>query len=152
MLLALIAAAAVTVAGPASTRCTATGSYDRSALREICSLERAWSQAVASGDVDAPKRALADDYLGIGSSGKRMNKAEMASQPPRTSKSVLFSDNDYVHVRFFGKVALNQGQDTIRTKDGRISHLVWTDTWLNRNGKWQIVQSQDAEVDVHSAE
>jgi hypothetical protein len=55
-------------------------------------------------------------------------------------------------VRFFGNMAVNQGQDTIRTKDGRISHLVWTDTWLNRNGKWQIVQSQDAEVDVHSAE
>jgi hypothetical protein len=151
MLLTLVAAAAVTVSGQPNTyQCTATGRYDKGDLKEICRLERAWSQAVASGDTRGPNRALAADYVGIGSSGKRMNKAEMAAQPPRTSKFIIFSDNDYVHVRFFGNVAVNQGQDTIRTKDGHTSHLVWTDTWLKRNGKWQIVQSQDAEVEVGS--
>ena len=141
--------AAVAASGfPTPYSCTATGDYDESALREICGLERAWSQSVATGDAIAPNRALAEDYVGIGSSGKRMNKAEMAAQPSRTSKFIVSSDNDYVHVRFFGNVAVNQGQDTIRTKDGRASHLIWTDTWLKRAGKWQIVQSQDAELDT----
>lgn len=153
MVVALIAAAAAAVAAAASTyECTAIGRYDENALKEICSLERAWSQAIASGDTKGPSRALAEDYIGIGSSGKRMNKAEMAAQPPRTSKVIVFSDNDYVHVRFFGNVAVNQGRDTVRTKDGLTSHLIWTDTWLNRDGKWQIVQSQDAEVKGGSPE
>jgi len=152
MLTALIAAAAAPVPAQANAySCTAVGSHNKETLQEICRLERAWSQSVASGDATGPKRALADDYVGLGSSGGRMNKAEMSAQPPRTSQFIAFSDNDYVHVRFFGNVAVNQGQDTIRTKDGRTSHLLWTDTWLKRDGKWQIVQSQDAEVEGESS-
>jgi hypothetical protein len=132
----LFAAAAAASAQPSSYSCTATGAYDKAALREICSLERAWSQSVATGDTIAPNRALAEGYLGIGSSGRRMNKTEMAAQPPRTSKFIASSDNDYVHVRFFGNVAANQGEDTVRAKDGHVSHLIWTDTWVKRrNGR-----------------
>jgi len=154
MLVALVAAAAASSSSgqPRTYQCTAIGRYDKADLKEICGLERAWSQAVASGDPTGPNRALAEDYVGIGSSGKRMNKAEMAAQPLRTSKLIVFSDNDYVHVRFFGNVAVNQGRDTIRTKDGHTSHLIWTDTWLKRDGKWQIVQSQDADVGAGSVE
>jgi hypothetical protein len=155
MLVALVAAAAASSSSsgqPRTYQCTAIGRYDKADLKEICGLERAWSQAVASGDPTGPNRALAEDYVGIGSSGKRMNKAEMAAQPPRTSKLIVFSDNDYVHVRFFGNVAVNQGRDTIRTKDGHTSHLIWTDTWLKRDGQWQIVQSQDADVATGSDE
>lgn len=144
----LLAAAAAASGQPSTYSCTATGAYDKAALREICGLERAWSQSVATGDTIAPNRVLAEDYVGIGSSGKRMNKAEMAAQPPRTSKFIVSSDNDYVHVRFFGNVAVNQGEDTIRTKDGHASHLIWTDTWVKRAGKWQIVESQDAELET----
>jgi hypothetical protein len=148
-MLGVLLATAIAASGqPTTYSCTATGAYDEAALREICSLERAWSQSVANGDTVAPNRALAEDYVGIGSSGKRMNKAQMANQPPQTSKFIVSSDNDYVHVRFFGNVAVNQGEDTVRTKDGHASHLIWTDTWVNRAGKWQIVQSQDAELDT----
>jgi hypothetical protein len=148
MFLALLTAAAtVASAQHAQATCVAVGQSDPAALRYICESERAWSRSVASGDTSAPTRVLADDYVGIGSSGNRFTKGEMAAQPPRTSKAVSFSDNDYVRVRFFGSTALNQGRDSIRTKDGRKSHLIWTDTWLKRDGKWQVVQSQDAELE-----
>ena len=148
MLLHLVAAASALIeTSGADAKCTALGQYDPAALRQICELERAWSQSVATGDTGAANRVLADDYAGIGSSGKQFTKAEMAAQPPRTAKAVVASDNDYVRVRFFGNMAVNQGQDTIRTHDGHVLHLIWTDTWLKRQGKWQIIQSQDAEID-----
>ena len=142
----LIAAAAVAANAAGESNCTAVGPSDAVALQYICRAEREWSRAVANGDTSVPKRILADDYVGVGSSGKRFTKAQMAAQPPQTAQSVQSSDNDYVHVRFFGRTAVNQGYDTVRSKDGRVSHLIWTDTWLNRGGRWQVVQSQDMEV------
>jgi len=147
MFLALAAAAAAVASHQAPAACVAVGQFAEADLRYICDSERAWSRSVASGDTSAATRVLADDYVGIGSSGKRFTKAEMAAQPLRTSRSVSFSDNDYVRVRFFGNTAINQGQDSVRTKDGHTSHLIWTDTWLKRDGKWQIVQSQDLELE-----
>jgi hypothetical protein len=149
MIIRIVAVAvAVLLASSAGAECTGSGKYDPADLRYICDSERAWSQSVASGDTSAPNRILADDYLGIGSSGRRFTKAEMAAQPPRTARSVSFSDNDYVLVRFFGDTAVDQGRDTIRTKDGHESHLVWSDTWLKRNGKWQTIASQDMEAEA----
>lgn len=148
MFIAFVAAAAALASHqPPDAICVSIGQSNAADLQYICESERAWSRAVASGDIDAPTRILASDYVGIGSSGKRFTKAEMAAQPPRTSKSVSYSDNDYVRVRFFGSTAMNQGRDSLRTKDGHTSHLIWTDTWLKRDGKWQIVQSQDAELE-----
>jgi hypothetical protein len=46
-------------------------------------------------------------------------------------------------------VAVNQGRDTVRTKDGHVSH-VWTDTCLKRGRTWLIVQSQDAEAEAEA--
>jgi hypothetical protein len=144
----VIAAGAMLLASRVGAECTGVGHYHPADLRYICASEHAWSQAVASGDTSAPNRILGADYLGIGSSGKRFTKAQMAAQPPRTSTSIAFSDNDYVHVRFYGDTALNQGRDTIRTKSGHESHHVWTDSWLKRKGRWQIVASQDMEVEA----
>jgi hypothetical protein len=143
------AGGALLLASSAGAECTGTGQYDPADLRYICDSERAWSQSVASGDTSAPNRILADDYLGIGSSGRQFTKAEMAAQPSKTVQLITYSDNDYVLVRFFGDTAVNQGRDTIRTKDGHESHLVWTDTWLKRNGKWQMVASQDMQLEAH---
>jgi hypothetical protein len=144
-LLSMALAAAVAPASAASPVCTGTGRHDAAALRYICESERAATQSVANGDSSAGIRILADDFIGIGSSGKVFTKAQMTAQPAKTSQSIVFSDNDYVHVRFFGNTAVGQGQDTIRSKNGHLTHLLWTDTWLKRNGRWQVVQSQDIE-------
>jgi hypothetical protein len=141
----IAAAAAVTLASAASADCTGTGGHDPAALRYICVSERAWSQAVASGDTSAAKRILADDYVGIGSNGKIFVKSDLESQAAKTALTVASSDEDYTHVRFFGNTAVNQGQVRVVSKNGHVTHLVWTDTWLRRNGTWQVIQSQDIE-------
>lgn len=134
---------AVLLAASAGAECTGVGQYDPTDLAYICASERAWAESVANGDVSIPMRILADDYVGIGSSGRRFTKTEMAAQPPRTSQFVASEEVDQSTVRFFGNLAVSQGSETSRSKEGHDSHVVWTDTWLKRNGKWQIVASQD---------
>lgn len=58
----------------------------------------------------------------------------------------LSNTADYVHVRFFGNTAVAQGQQTWTRTGGRRGRFIWTDTWVNRNGCWQIVNAQDTVV------
>ena len=57
---------------------------------------------------------------------------------------------DDAKVRFFGdNVAVIYGSErAARTEKNKeiMRCLVWTDTWLNRNGKWEIVAAQDTAV------
>ena len=55
-------------------------------------------------------------------------------------------------MRFFGEdVAIIYGSEHAIGKDKTHPDAkvcqVWTDTWLKRDGKWQIVASQDNKVD-----
>jgi hypothetical protein len=131
------------IARSAGAECVGIGHFDAADLDYICRSESQWAQSVANGDAAVAIRILADDYVGIGSSGRRFTKSEMAAQPAKTSQFVASEQVDHASVRFFGDVAVSQGTDTSRSKDGRNSHVVWTDTWLKRKGKWQIVASQD---------
>ena len=58
---------------------------------------------------------------------------------------------DSAKVRFFGDgLAMVYGSEraTHTGSDGKdtMRCLVWTDTWLKRNGKWQIIAAQDTAV------
>jgi hypothetical protein len=53
---------------------------------------------------------------------------------------------------FFGdKIAVVYGSENAirKTPDGQehTRTLIWTDTWLKRNGSWQIVAAQDMPAD-----
>jgi hypothetical protein len=56
-----------------------------------------------------------------------------------------------VKVRFFGdSIAIAYGAESsvIKDSNGKATKrcLIWTDTWLKRAGKWQIVAAQDTLV------
>jgi hypothetical protein len=52
---------------------------------------------------------------------------------------------DQVKVRFFGNAAVAQGVESWVSRDDEPRHgrFVWTDTWIQRNGRWQIVAAED---------
>ena len=54
-------------------------------------------------------------------------------------------------MRFFGdSIAIAYGAEgaVSKAKDGKETKhcLIWTDTWLKRAGKWQIVAAQDTNI------
>ena len=89
-------------------------------------------------------RILADDYVAVSSEGDVRDKARQIAldAPEPAFKS---SKLDYVHYRHFGDTVLAQGQESLERKDGGPDvSLIWTDVWMWRDGKWQIVASQDS--------
>jgi hypothetical protein len=92
------------------------------------------------------ERVLADDYVGVSSKGDVRDKAkqvEVANAGP--SGELVASKLDYVHYRHFGDTVIAQGQESLKRKDRKPDvRLIWNDIWMFRDGKWQIVASQDS--------
>ena len=119
--------------------------------KSLIDMERQWAEAgcTPSGIVQS---ILADDFQGTAPDGKRYSKSE-AIEGEKTSKTQFRECrlND-AKVHFFGdNIAIAYGSESAirKTPDGKEHNgtLIWTDTWLKRNGSWQIVAAQDMPAD-----
>jgi ketosteroid isomerase-like protein len=132
------------VSGPAWAECTAIGQHDPAVLKYICDSERSWAESVATGDPATVKRILAEDFIGVHPSGRQYRKAEMVEGTPTAPKIFASNHMNDVVVRFYGNVAIAQGSETWRKKNGDTGRFVWTDTWLKqKSGEWQIESAED---------
>jgi ketosteroid isomerase-like protein len=147
MIVRSIAIAAVFVsAAPAAATCTAIGLHPAAVLKYICDSERAWAASVATGDPTAVKRILADDFVGVDPDGHQYRKAEMVADTAKAGTHFSSNEIGDVIVRFYGNMAVAQGSETWTRKSGEKGRWVWTDTWLKRSGKWQIVAAEDLQA------
>ena len=69
----------------------------------------------------------------------------MVSDTREAPKYFVSNHANEIKVRFYGEAAVAQGDETWerRTGDPLRGRFVWTDTWIKRNGKWQIVAAED---------
>jgi ketosteroid isomerase-like protein len=120
--------------------------YSRAdAERYIQQSEAAWAASVATSDASVVKRILADDVVWV-LDGDILDKAHAVADAANGPGDFLSNHLEYAHVRFFGDTAVVQGSETWTRTGGRAGRFVWTDTWLRRNGQWQIVASEDVTV------
>jgi len=107
--------------------------------------ERQWAESVANGDATVVERILADDFLGVDPDGSLYEKAAMVAGTRDAPKEFISNHLNDVKVRFFGDTAVAQGNESWvrRTGTPLRGRFVWTDTWIRRNGKWQIVAAED---------
>jgi len=113
--------------------------------------ERAWANMACGGEWVATE-ILADDFQGTAPKGIRYGKP--TSAPTYDPKTEWSTDCrlDSADVRFFSAdVAVVYGSEskTVPLPDSKHERrcLVWSDMWLRRNGKWQIIAVQDNRVD-----
>ena len=111
--------------------------------RYIVSSERQWAESVATGDTSAIERILADDFIGVDPKGRLYTKQQMIGDTPNAPKHFVSNRINDVKVRFYGKTVVAQGSETWEKRSGERGCFVWTDTWLWRNGRWQIVAAED---------
>ncbi len=117
---------------------------DRAAAeRYIIASERGWAESVASGDATLVARILADDFVGVDPDGKQYDKAQMVSDTRQGPHYFKSNHLNGVKVRFYGNAAVAQGSETWEKRNGKRGRFVWTDTWIQRNGRWQIVAAED---------
>ncbi len=115
------------------------------AERYIKESEREWAESVASGDVRPIERILAEDFVGVDPDGSFYDKAKMLAETREAPKFFISNHLNEVKVRFYGDAAVAQGSETWvrRTGSPLRGRFVWTDTWIRRNGRWQIVAAED---------
>ena len=124
------------------------GSPDDSTVKFIIGIEAKWASSSCSPQPDL-KAAIADDFQGTATDGDRYGKAEaIATDPKVVTRDCQLGE---VKVRFFGdSIAIAYGAESQirKAEDGKEARRcqVWTDTWLKRNGHWQIVAAQDTVI------
>ena len=117
-------------------------------MKFIIAAEAKWANSACSPQPDL-KDVIADDFQGTSPSGSRYDKAKaIATDTKSVSRDCQLGE---VKVRFFGdSIAIAYGAESAvsKDKDGKETKgcLIWTDTWLKRAGKWQIVAAQDTNI------
>jgi hypothetical protein len=86
---------------------------------------------------------LADDFVGVDPKGVLYNRQQMVADTRNAPKYYFSNRLNAVKVRFYGDTAIAQGSETWEKHNGERGRFVWTDTWLQRNGRWQIVAAED---------
>jgi hypothetical protein len=124
------------------------GSPEDSTVKFMIAMEAKWASSSCSPQPDL-KTVIADDFQGTSTDGHRYGKADaIASDPRAVARDCQLGE---VKVRFFGdSIAIVYGAESRLRKgaDGKEARRcqVWTDTWLKRNGQWQIVAAQDTVI------
>jgi len=111
--------------------------------RYILDTERQWAESVATGDTSAIERILADDFIGVDPKGRLYNKQQMIGETRDAPKYFVSNRINDVKVQFYGNTAIAQGSEIWEKHSGERGRFVWTDTWLQRNGRWQIVAAEE---------
>jgi hypothetical protein len=112
--------------------------------------ETGWADMACGGKWVATE-LLADDFKGTSPNGGHYGKP--TGQPADDPNAKWSTDCrlDEADVRYFGPstaVVYGKESKTVPLADGKQERrcLVWTDTWLQRNGKWQIIAVQDSRI------
>ena len=89
------------------------------------------------------EQILADDFLGVDPQGRQYTKSEMVADTRNGPQFFASNRANAIKVRFFGNTAVAQGDESWVKHSGARGRFVWTDTWILRNGIWQIVAAED---------
>ena len=105
--------------------------------------ESDWAESVVTNDVSVLERILADDLVGVDIDGSHYSKEDAIKDFRKHSSDFVSNHLNGVEIRFYGDAAVAQGSESWKKRDGTTGKFVWTDTWIRRGGKWQIVAAED---------
>jgi hypothetical protein len=131
---------------PAHAQESRWAAADEPVAKSLIASERQWAEAGCTHS-GIEKTILAEDFLGTAPNGSLYSKKEAVahSQSGIPEEACTLYE---VRVHFFGdSMAILYGSESAVhvEADGRkhTVKLTWTDTWLKREGAWQLVSAQD---------
>lgn len=111
--------------------------------QELMVLDQSWCNASVKKDTAALSTILADDLTDVSIKGKINNKAQDIASL-KTDKTTQ-CDEDMMQVRVYGDTAIVVGRATVKSATFN-GQFTFTDTYLRRDGHWQVVASQSTEI------
>ncbi|HEV8334514.1 MAG TPA: DUF4440 domain-containing protein [Steroidobacteraceae bacterium] len=119
--------------------------FDEGEAREqIRRIERSSAQVAVSGDPAGVEQIFADDFVGVSPDGAHYTKQGFIDDTRAHPLGFVSNELNDVQLRFFGDVAVAQGDETFTTRAGDKGRFVWTDVLVRKNNQWRIVAAQDA--------
>ena len=145
-----VAIAATLLLVPAYAQQSHWSSANDKTAKYIIQMERKWAEGVCV-DKGVVAGLLADDFQGTSTKGARFTKADELKDE-KGARTAHDCGLDEAKVRFFGdRLAVVYGSEHAVGKDKSQPNAkvcqVWTDTWLKRDGTWQIIASHDNRVE-----
>ncbi|MFL6594757.1 MAG: DUF4440 domain-containing protein [Chthoniobacterales bacterium] len=115
----------------------------------IKGLEREWEKGISKHDPSVIERVVADDFVGVSSSGRIGDKGTLLAEAKRDKNTYKTADAHQMRVRTYGEhvaVVLGMTKESGTTASGQsFDHTYrFTDTWMERGGKWQCVAAHAA--------
>lgn len=107
--------------------------------------EQDWAQATIKEGAAAVDQYEADDIVTTDPSGRVTDKAQDKTDLSSNDLKFQSMELSELTVHVYGNTAVAAGTDTLKgTYKGQdiSGKYRFTDTWVKRNGKWQVVASQ----------
>jgi ketosteroid isomerase-like protein len=116
---------------------------------QIKKVEQDWAQATIKDGPAAVDQYEADDVVSTDPSGRTTDKTQ--DKKDLSSGDLKFESMELsdMKVRVYGNTAVATGANTLKgTYKGQdiSGKYRFTDTWVKRNGKWQVVGTQSTKV------
>jgi ketosteroid isomerase-like protein len=119
-------------------------------LSPAANLDEERTEAMVKGDLAALDRLLADDLSYVHSSTKVDTKASFIENLRSGASKYKAFQREEANTRVFGDSAVNTGVATVSVENqGQAPatfKIRYTDVWVNRGGKWQMVAWQSTRV------
>jgi ketosteroid isomerase-like protein len=148
-LLAFIAVAVLFAV--ASTARSAAPSPDNKVAATIEQLEHEWTTAIVNRDFATLDRLLANDFNGTSPTAHTYPKSHALADLKSGRYVVEKMDLDEVSVNVYGDAAVAfTSQEEKSVYDGKdiSGHYHYTDVWIKRNGRWQVVASHGSRFET----
>lgn len=115
----------------------------------IKQLEQQWESAIAKHDTSIIDRVVADDFVGVSSTGRIGDKSTLIYEAKRDKNTYKTASARQMTVHTFGShvaVVLGLTKESGTTASGRpFDHTYrFTDTWMERDGTWQCIAAHAA--------
>jgi ketosteroid isomerase-like protein len=109
--------------------------------------ENRWEAAIAKHDMVIIGSMAADDFAGVNFDGKVMSRSGLMAESKKDRDTYKSAVNEKLAVHTYGPnvaVIVGTAHEKGTGKDGQPfdRKFRFTDTWVERNGRWQCVASQ----------
>jgi ketosteroid isomerase-like protein len=114
------------------------------AEQEVQKLERQWLDAYEKHDSAAMDKIVANDWMGTFPDGRVQTKESVmklvkSPRPPEMPSPKFYTEE--VKARAYGDTVILTGRIITEWPGGNKQTARYTDTWVKRNGSWQVVAS-----------
>lgn len=118
-------------------------------LAEFTALYAQWDAALVKADMPALDKIYAEEAITVDPEGVVTGKAEFLKMVRTGEYKASDTSTSEVQVQLFGKTAVAtsvwKGTETLNGKTTTGIYR-YTDTWLKRSGRWQIVASHGTAI------